>query len=248
MPKWWEKAIDALTNLRRKLYMRYSMALFRWGLKHGKICMYGEGLVERLREVYWGGLPGSILLLSRQMCEGFCYDRTQLMARAFLELPGEIRIITASVESLRVLQSPWKRLPGDDLHCVLEWREPDAGVWIIDTGIGVLIQRWLFWLMFFPRKAQVLEREKFEKLDALIREEDFAPEDVDLYKYWAPMFLPIVEECFAKPLELYGDPENGRLKQEVELFKEKIDYERVKAAVEYDVAHMREPGFTPTMV
>ena len=40
--------------------------------------MYDKTLIERLRNIYDGGIPLSILLLVDKMCNGFCYERALL--------------------------------------------------------------------------------------------------------------------------------------------------------------------------
>lgn len=49
--------------------------LLIWGLKNGLITPYDDQLIEKLREVYYGGIPASVILLSDGMTNGHCYDR-----------------------------------------------------------------------------------------------------------------------------------------------------------------------------
>ena len=41
--------------------------LLIWGLKNGYITPYDDTLIEKLRNIYDGGIPASILLLSNGM-------------------------------------------------------------------------------------------------------------------------------------------------------------------------------------
>lgn len=43
------------------------------GLKSGYITPYDDNLIEKLRNIYYGGIPASIILLSTGMSNGRCY-------------------------------------------------------------------------------------------------------------------------------------------------------------------------------
>ena len=50
-------------ELKWKLFQKKSRALLIYGLKKGYIAPYDEELIEKLRTIYHGGIPASILLI-----------------------------------------------------------------------------------------------------------------------------------------------------------------------------------------
>ena len=72
-----------LDKLKFDLHQKKYKMLLIYGLSKGLIFPYDDELIERLRNVYYGGVPASIILLSNGLSNGYCYDRALLMARAF---------------------------------------------------------------------------------------------------------------------------------------------------------------------
>ena len=89
-------------ELKWKLFQKKSRALLIYGLKKGYIAPYDEELIEKLRTIYHGGIPASILLLSNGMSNGHCYDRALLMSRAFLDTEDDVNLIYASIDSIKL--------------------------------------------------------------------------------------------------------------------------------------------------
>ena len=71
---------------------RYKMLLI-YGLQHGLIFPYDDELIGKLRNVYYGGIPASIILLSNGMSNGHCYDRALFMSRAFLDEEDDVKLL-----------------------------------------------------------------------------------------------------------------------------------------------------------
>lgn len=72
-----------IQNLKWNLHQKKANLLYSLGLKNGKIKTYDEELIQKLRKVYYGGIPASVILLSNGMTNGHCYDRALLMSRHF---------------------------------------------------------------------------------------------------------------------------------------------------------------------
>ena len=135
--------VRKLIELRWRIYDRLRRQLTVWGLRHGYAWPYGEALLGKLRTIYYGGVPASILLLCNGMSNGHCYDRAALMARAFLDEDGDVRLIYASVASLR-----WNPLYADYIrddasmseHCFVEITETDGRKLILDTSSSFIFK------------------------------------------------------------------------------------------------------------
>ena len=97
-----------LQELKWNLYEKRSQKLLIRGLKNGNIEPYGDYLIEQLRDIYYVGVPASIILLSNGLSNGYCYDRALLMARAFFDGDNDIKLVYASIDSLK-LNPKYKR-------------------------------------------------------------------------------------------------------------------------------------------
>ena len=59
-----------IQNLKWKLFKDKEKKLHVYGLENGLIIPYNEELIEKLRNVYYGGMPASVILLSDGMTNG----------------------------------------------------------------------------------------------------------------------------------------------------------------------------------
>ena len=233
--------IQKLVELRWGIYDWLRRKLIIWGLRHGYAWPYGEALLEKLRTIYYGGVPASILLLCNGMSNGHCYDRATLMARAFLDEDGDVRLIYASVASLR-----WNPLYADYIrddasmseHCFVEITETDGRKLILDTSSSFIWDKRLYWLM--ERPSVRMTRSKSEIKEFVEADDYYDPEDLEISKYWMPLILPMIELTYGRNTEMYSQPGIEMLQREVELYKETIDYDSVCREVNED---MRARGF-----
>ena len=57
-------------EMKSKLYWKKHMWLFKIGAKHKMVGLYSDRFIESLRDVYYGGIPASIILLDPARCRG----------------------------------------------------------------------------------------------------------------------------------------------------------------------------------
>lgn len=74
--------------------------LLKEGIKNGLINAYDDTLIEKLRHIYCGGIPATILLLYGKLSNGHCYDRSRLITLGFEE--DDFKVITADIDSLKL--------------------------------------------------------------------------------------------------------------------------------------------------
>ena len=60
-------------------YKEYRRRTLVKGLNDKKVFPYDEKLLEKLRNIYDGGIPASIILLSNFLSNGRCYDNAYLL-------------------------------------------------------------------------------------------------------------------------------------------------------------------------
>lgn len=211
----------SFVDLRWKVYSFYSEQLLIWGIKKGYIQPYDEELIEKLRDVYYGGIPASILLLSRMLTDGHCYDRALLMSRAFLDDDGDVRLIYAEVADLKY-NPVYSEEGRDSDHCFVE-RITESGKHLIyDTSVGFRYTKWIYWLMNFPKIRHINEKDSIlrfvkEESDVCSEHSSFSDSEFIL-----KLVIPTVEASYGKRGEMYSLPGYELLQREVELFKQRV--------------------------
>ena len=151
--------ITKLQEMKWNLHNYKSKQLLLWGLKKGYIAPYDDELIKKLRNIYDGGIPASILLLSNGMSNGHCYDRALLMSRAFLDDEDDVQLVYATIDSLKL--NPQFADKDDPLfadHCIVERITTDGQHLIYDTSSGFVYDKRLFWLMEHPRIRKIIKK------------------------------------------------------------------------------------------
>ncbi len=222
-----------LQKLKWDLHKYKSQKLLLWGLKHGYIAPYGDKLIEKLRTIYTGGIPASIILLSDGMSNGFCYDRAVLMARAFLDDKDDVRLLYASVDSIRL--NP-KCISDDPLyadHCIVEVTPEGGSPFIIDTSTGFIYSKNFYWLMEHPKIRRINNKKSI--IEFVKADEYYSPEDIERDKYASPLILPMLEMSYGRPNEMYSMLGIELLQREIEHYKKVINYEAICQEIEDDM-------------
>ena len=153
-----------LQELKWNLHCFKDTKLLIWGLKNGLIFPYSDKLIEKLRNVYYGGIPASIILLCDALTNGHCYDRALLLAKAFINDEDDIKLIYASINSIKLNPMYIDENSEDSLyadHCFLERITKDGRHLIYDTTTGFVYDKSIYWKMI---KAYI-GRWKILKLD-----------------------------------------------------------------------------------
>ena len=227
-----------LQELKWQAYNYKSRKLLLWGLKKSYITPYNDELIKKLRTIYDGGIPASILLLSDGMSNGFCYDRALLMARAFLDEDVDVKLLYASVDCLRLNPKLITSLnPNYADHCVVCITSKLGKQFIIDTSSGFIYDKNLYFLMEHPKIRKINDK------DAIIKfvesQKHYYPEDIENDKYIAPSILPIIEMTYGQKNELYSMEGLELLQREIEHFKEVINYDKVCHEIDEDMEKLR---------
>ena len=225
-----------LQKMKWDLYCFKERFLLIWGLKNGLIMPYDDELIEKLRTIYYGGIPASVLLLSNSMTNGNCYERALLMSGAFLEDEGDVQLLYAAVDSLKL--NP-KFICNDPLysdHCIVERVTKEGRHLIYDASTGFIYDKKLYWLMENPKVRKVNDKEVI--CNFIQDEEYYHPEDIENDKYAAPLILSIIETTFGRPNEMYSTPSIELLQREIEYYKNKINYDAIVEEIDQDMRRL----------
>ena len=225
-----------LQKIKWDLHSYKQKALLIWGLKNGLITPYDDQLIEKLRKVYYGGIPASVILLSNGMTNGHCYDRALLMSRAFLDDEDDVQLLYADIDSLKLNPQYISDSPLYADHCIVERITKDGRHLIYDTSAGFVYDKKLYWLMEHPKVRKINNKESIIKF--INEDEDFHPEDVERDKYIAPLVLPMIEKTFGRPTEMYSLLGIELLQREIEHYKKTINYDGVVEEIDQDMKRL----------
>lgn len=208
-----------------------------WGLKHGFIIPYNESLIEKLRTITYGGIPASIILLSDGLTNGNCYDRAVLLSRAFFDEEDDIKLLYATIDSLKL--NPKYAGKEDPLfydHCIVERITKEGLHLIYDTSSGFIYDKKLYWLSENPKIRKVNNKKSIIKF--VEKDEDYHPENIERDKYVAPLILPLIEETYGRPNEMYSALGIEMLQKEIEHFKKEINYDDICKEIDDNIKRL----------
>lgn len=212
-----------IQKLKWELHQKKYEMLLIYGLQHGLIFPYDDELIEKLRNVYYGGIPASIILLSNGMSNSYCYDRALLMSRAFLDDEDNVKLLYGDIDSLKLNPKFISDSPMYADHCFVERITKDGRHLIYDTSYGFVFDKRMYWLMENPKLRHINSKESIRKF--IEEDEDRFLEDIERDKYAASLILPIIEKTFGRPTEMYSLSGIELLQREINHFKEQIKYD-----------------------
>lgn len=227
--------MSRIDDIKWKLHLKKRDVLIRYGVSRGLVRMYDDELLSRLRHIYYGGIPATILLLHAGLCNGFCYDRGTLVSLGFGE--DDFNIVDEDVDSIKLnpkyVEEHRIGKLGDDYpnHCVAERTDSRGIVWVYDTSVGLVFEKTLYGLIERPRVTKVNDRQS--TIEFL--EEDFLRDmDIERDRYVLHVTLPLIEAKIIPVQNFYKD----QLLKEIEILKEEVDYDGVVCEIHEDMKRM----------
>lgn len=179
-----------------------------YGMRNGLIKRYDEELISKLRKIYYDGVPASIILLTMHLSNGYCYDRSLLLARAFLDSDDDISLIYANVDSIRL--NP-KNGNASAEHCVVERITPDGECLIYDTSQGLVFDEKLYWNIENPQVTGIVEKNAI--IEYLLENDDNQFDNFN-----SKLIIPWIEEYYNLDGEIYSG-EDSFLGEEIKYLK-----------------------------
>ena len=151
----------------RRFWKKHSL-LMKLGFKLGLIGGYSDFFIKRLRDVYYGGIPASIILLNPQSCRCKCYDRAVLACLALEDM--DYQVVHANIDTIRYNYKTieevnyWlskgktisKKYPN---HCFVEVTI-DGRTWVIDTTDALVYDKRLYYLINSPEINCIRSKEE----------------------------------------------------------------------------------------
>lgn len=227
-------------NLKWKIYNKKRSMLLSWGYKHGYVDIYSDELIKKFRNIYYGGIPASILLLCDGMSNGYCYDRALLLSKAFLDTEDDVNLIYADVDGIKYdpINASGKDNPLYADHCVVERITKDGKRLIYDPSGGLVYDKRIYWLMENPKVRKINNKKSI--IDFAAEEERLHPTDIEKDKYMSIMTLDMIEEGIRRNSkhELYAVPGVEMLQEEIKHFKNVIGYDDAKAFIKKDIKRL----------
>lgn len=220
-------------ELRWKLYNKKSDLLYKYGVRHNLISTYDDKLLDKLRHVYYGGLPASIILLHNNLSNGFCYDRGPLITLGFDE-DDDFKVVDADVDSLRLNPKyidetrEGKQSERYANHCFAERILKDGRTLVYDTSLGLVFDKKLYYRLENPKITKINDKETTLEFLYYDSQRD---SNIETDKYTLPFLLPTIERNLEPIQLLYSE----QLKEEIELFKKEINYESICEEVQNEI-------------
>ena len=217
-----------LQKAKWKLYLEKKKLLYLYGINRGLINTYENELIENLRNVYYGGVPASILLLSHKLCNGYCYDRALLLTLGFNN-DDDFKMILADINEITlnpdIIDKTSNKNNGSlpkhyGNHCFVERIKKDGTTLVYDTSTGLVYEKNLYYRLQNPIITKINSKKNIQNYIEYqdIKNNNFE-KDIDIL----PSVLPLIEELIKYDLDLYTET----LQKEISLFKQKIDYDNL---------------------
>ncbi len=212
-----------------KKYDKIHREMLIKGFEERKIMPYPNAVFDYLRPYSVGGLPASIKLFTIDLCNGYCYDSALLMQLAF----KNCQVVHADIESLRQIYSDeneWE-------HAFVEVTEEDGKEYVIDTSIGLIYDKDCYYEIEKPKinrafsKSECMDNWTIKQILASNFEED---------KYILPLVLPHIEKIIDEARNIGTSVYQSKLKEEIKLLKEAINYDAFVAEIKDDMRLMHE--------
>ena len=183
-----------------------------YGAENKLIKPYDKELIDNLGNVYYGGLPASILLLHSSFSNGYCYDRATLVTLGFGE--DDFQIVYADIDHLKLRPDYISKFREGKLsnhyaeHCFAERTTKDGRVWVYDTSLGLVFDKDLYYQMENPVIRKVNSKE--DTLQFLC--DDFQKNsNNNPNKYRLRFLLPILERDLSPTQPFYKRILEGEL-------------------------------------
>lgn len=223
-----------LLRIRQDIYDYRQAYIIKVGFKKGKIAPYDENLIKKLRNIYYAGIPASIILLSNYMSNGECYNRAWLMSRAFLDEDEDVQIICASIDNIRVNPLyPDSDDPFKTAHCFVKRITKEGRHLIYDTSYGLVFDEKWYWLLEHPKVIGIYSKDIIREY---IKSHEYLQfENSELEKYNPNSILPMIEANFEGPREIYAGTKAKVLQREIEHFKKIINYDGLYQEVDKEI-------------
>ena len=232
-----------LENSKWKYYKLKRQILFDYGIQNGLIHPFEMEFIESLRDTYFGGIPASVLLLSRGYTAGRCYDCALLACFGMGD--DDFRMVDADIDGLalnpvyideynKILEKCGKVNGNYKNHCFVERYKKDGTVWVYDTTLGIVCDKDLYYQIENPVITKINDKESV--LD-YFEYQDIKNADIEKDKEILPIVLPNIEAMVVTDNGAY----KNILKYELELFKEKVGYDNLVKQMKED---MKEKGYT----
>lgn len=207
--------------------------IFLYGFNKNLINFYDEDLIKKLRNIYNGALPASILLLSNFMSNGKCYESALMLSKAFLDSEDDVKLIYASIDSIKlnpINQFDFNPLYAD--HCFVERITKDGKDLIYDTSKGLIYDKKMYWLMEKPKIRKITSK---EEIINYISKNNNPLDDIKSDKRNSLLLIPLIEDTYEYPNEIYARLDGGLLQREVNIFKKSINYNELDQDIKSNI-------------
>lgn len=159
------------------------------------------------------------------MSNGKCYDRAPLLAYA---LDCDYEVVYANINNIKLnplYVDDCKKDPSRAEHVFVEAKDENNIVWVYDTSNGFIIKKDLYYKIEKPVVRQKNSKENTIKF----MEQELTDSNIEKDKYMSSLMIPMLEHSL-KPVNIMYE---NQLRIELELFKQKINYENLDRKINF---------------
>lgn len=238
--------ITKIDKLRWENYKNKKQSIVLYGLQNGLIKPIEDELIENGRKIYYGGMPISVYLVSPQLSNGYCYDRSLFISLAMPE-DADYDMVDVDIDGITlnpIYASNYRELKKTGNgnkhygnHCVVERRMNDGTTWVYDPSVCHAFRKDLYVAIENPKETV---RNSKEKVEAYIEYEEIKNSDINRDKYILPLVIPIIDDI---AFSTSGE-EGIKLRTELELHKKAIGYDQILSELHTD---MQSKGYLKSL-
>lgn len=133
-------------------------------LKLGFASIYDEQLINDLRNLYLGEIPGSIIMMLPKYCSGLCFDRSLLIAAAINN--DRCKLVKATTKSLRLNPLLINRRNNGDVeaftHYYIEYTDEFDNEWIYDSSYMLKFTKSSYIDLEEPKIKEIITIEEYQ--------------------------------------------------------------------------------------
>ena len=214
-------------KLRWNLFKIKEKVLMEYGMQNSLITSYDKELINNLHNIYYGGLPISLLILNQRQCLRKCYDKALLLSLGLKDY--DYKMIDADVDYIELRPSSCdiaKKTNNKHIgnHCFIEATIKNVKRVIYDTNQGLMYDRNLYYMINSPKITKIHTKEEVENYIEYQEIIEYNKKGIGEDRYFLPTLIELLEININNGCTyLYSE----LIKEELEKYKEEIGYSSI---------------------
>lgn len=191
--------------------------MLEFGIRQGFVKPYDQNLITNLRNVFYGGVPLSVLMLCNDFCKGNCHNSACLISCGFGD--DDFQIVKASINSFCL--NPKNKQKEKSTHSFAERKTSDGKTWVYDTSLGLVIEKSFYYQIENPVVVSTKTKQETLQFVQKIFEND---QNFEAKEWLEPFMVHFAEKMAKNTKTAY----KAQLSEEMKIFKNKSEKKQTK--------------------